>query len=168
MVGDHPTAGELLDAHYGEGTAERRETVSAHAAGCPECQATLHELEWLDRSLDAAPEQTPPPGGLDAVLERVSSSGGTTGRALGWLGPVAASVAGTGSVLGLAYAVVTLLVTRAQVTPLGAAEAASALSGLGLAVAWVTAAGSVVTLALAPVLLMESRSARRRAATSGG
>jgi len=164
MASDHPTPNALLGLHFGEQAEEETKAVAAHAAGCPECRTALEDLEWLEGSLAEIPEETPPPGGLERVLERVSQEAPRLGRRDGWLLPVVASLGGMAVAASVVYGAGTwILSCLAPLVP-GAARAPLAESGLVLAVLTLVGVASLVTLALAPPLLLESRTRRRRLA----
>jgi anti-sigma factor RsiW len=129
----HPAPGELLELHFGELAAERREAVSAHARYCAACRALLADVAWAEAVLPAAPEEGPPADGLQRVLARIEAVRPARERRQHWLrtvGPCAAAVL---------------------------AGAVTAHQGGPLALLALVAVGSILTLALAPVLILESQ-----------
>ena len=94
MATEHPTPNELLDHYFEEAPSARPKRVAEHASACPDCQGKLDELHLLDRLLSGVPDETPPAGGLESVLGRISGSHVATTKSPGWLAPLAASLAG--------------------------------------------------------------------------
>ncbi len=129
----HPAPGELLELHFGELPAERREAASAHVRECAACRALLADVAWAEAVLRAGPEDGPPADGLQRVLARIETVRPARERRRHWIrtvGPCAAAV----------------------LAGLVAAHQGGAFALLAL-----VALGSILTLALAPVLILESQ-----------
>jgi anti-sigma factor RsiW len=129
----HPAPGELLELHFGELPAERRDAASAHVGDCAACRALLAEVAWAEEVLRTGPDEGPPADGLQRVLARIESMRPARERRQHWLrtvGPCAAAVL---------------------------AGAAAAHQGGPVALLAFLAVGSILTLALAPVLILESQ-----------
>ena len=129
----HPVPGELLELHFGELPADRRDAADAHVRDCAACRALLADVAWAESAMAAGPEETPPADGLQRVLARIETVRPARERRSHWLrtaGPCAAAVL-AGSVA----------------IQMGGALAALAFFALG----------SIVTLAIAPVLILESQ-----------
>jgi hypothetical protein len=129
----HPLPGEILELHFDEMDAGRREACEAHARGCASCRSLLADLEWVERSLQAGPSDAPPSDGLARVLARVETVRPARERRAHALR----------AALPCAAALAAFFLAAHQ----GGIAAALALFALG----------SVVTLALAPVLILESQ-----------
>jgi hypothetical protein len=127
----HPTAGELLELHFGEMDGARRDSLAAHARGCAACRALLADLSWAERALEEAGEPSPPADGLERVLARIAAMRPVRRRRTEGLRAAVPSAAG--------------LLAGALVLQHG---------GIGAALAFF-AVGSLVTLALAPMLILE-------------
>jgi hypothetical protein len=129
----HPSPGELLELHFGELPAPRRDEAAAHVRDCASCRAFLADVAWAERALLAGPDEAPPADGLARVLARIDTLRPARQTRTHWL--------------------------RAA-TPSAAAALAGAFAvhqgGVVAALAFF-AVGSVVTLALAPVLILESQ-----------
>jgi predicted anti-sigma-YlaC factor YlaD len=129
----HPAAGELLELHFGEEDAARRDAVAAHARDCADCRALLADVAWVERALATGPEDAPPADGLQRVLARIETVRPARERQSRWLRTAApCAVAIVGGLLAVHQ---------------GGFVAALALFGVG----------SIVTLSLAPVLILESQ-----------
>jgi anti-sigma factor RsiW len=161
MTPEHPSPTELLDLHFDELRGARRNRLATHVSECPRCRETLSDLEWVESSLAALPEEEPPADGLERVLDRVAGERPAADRPSGWLAPVAASLAGVGGGVGVIYAAGARLLTLPMVAQIPLLEPVKALSSFGLAALVFFGIGSFVTLALAPALMMESRSHSR-------
>jgi hypothetical protein len=129
----HPLPGEILELHFDEMDAGRREACEAHARGCASCRSLLADLEWVERSPQAGPSDAPPSDGLARVLARVETVRPAQERRAHALR----------AALPCAAALAAFFLAAHQ----GGITAALALLALG----------SVVTLALAPVLILESQ-----------
>jgi hypothetical protein len=162
MTGEHPTPGELLDLHFGEARGRQGSRTAAHVAACPRCREEIASVEWVERSLAALPEEAPPADGLERVMSHVGGEGRARGRGPGWLGPMAAGVAGLGGSAAVIYGLGAWLLALPPFAQWCVLEPARIASGFGLAALAFFAVGSFVTLALAPALLMEAQ-ARTRA-----
>jgi hypothetical protein len=129
----HATSGDLLELHFGELPALRRDALAAHVRGCAPCRSVLDDVGWAEGALLAAGSGEPPADGLERVLARIDAVRPVRERPRHWL--------------------------RA-VTPSAAAAAAGALAvhhgGIVAALAFF-AGGSILTLAIAPVLILESQ-----------
>jgi len=161
MTSPHSTPSELLDLHFGEGTDGRQAGTAAHVAVCPRCREELANVEWVERSLAALPEEEPPADGLDRVMGRVGRERLARERGAGWLAPLAASLGGVAGGVAIIYAVGAWLLGLPELTEWPMIESARALSGFGLATLAFFTAGSFATLALAPALLIEAQSRAR-------
>jgi anti-sigma factor RsiW len=129
----HPTAGEIVELHFGELPADRRDAAAAHVRDCAACRALLADVAWAESALLAEPDAAPPADGLERVLARIETVRPARERREHWLrtaAPCAAAVLAGG-------------VAAHQ----GGVVAALAFFALG----------SIVTLALAPVLILESQ-----------
>ncbi len=129
----HPAPGELLELHFGELPAERREAASAHVRDCAACRALLADVAWAETVFRTRPEEGPPADGLQRVLARVEAVRPVRGRRQHWLRAVAPCAA---AVL---------------------AGGVAAHQGGAIALLALMAVGSILTLALAPVLILESQ-----------
>jgi anti-sigma factor RsiW len=129
----HPAPGELLERHFGERPADRRDAVDAHVRDCAACRALLADVEWVERALAAGPDEAPPADGLERVLARIETVRPARERRRGWLRAALPSAAA--------------LVAGSVAVHLGGVVAALAFFVLG----------SIVTLSLAPVLILESQ-----------
>ena len=156
----HPGPGELIDAASGELRGAARERVDRHLEGCPRCRATAVGLAWLERTLAAAPEESPPSGGLARLLDEVERTPQASRRGQGWAAPVAASLAGVAAGAGLIWAAGVWLMGSPLLGGIPLPEPLGAAPGFGLAAVAFFGIGSFATLALAPVLLLESRWSR--------
>jgi len=129
----HPAPGELLELHFGELAAERRDAASAHVQECVACRALLADVTWAEAVLLAGPEESPPADGLERVLARIEAVRPARERRQHWLrtlAPCAAAVLAGG---------------------------VAAHQGGAVALLAFLAVGSILTLALAPVLILESQ-----------
>jgi anti-sigma factor RsiW len=129
----HLAPGELLELHFGELPAERRDAATAHAQHCAACRTLLADVAWAESVLLAGPEEDPPADGLQRVLARIEAVRPARERRQHWLrtvGPCAAAVL---------------------------AGAVAAHQGGAVALLALVAVGSILTLALAPVLILESQ-----------
>jgi anti-sigma factor RsiW len=129
----HPAPGDLLELHFGELPADRRDAASAHVRACAACRALLDDVAWAERALLDGPDDTPPADGLERVLARIEAVRPARERRDGWLRTVA---------------------------PCAAAVLAGGVAvhqGGALAFLAFLAVGSILTLALAPVLILESQ-----------
>ncbi len=129
----HPAPGELLELHFGELAAERRDAASAHLQACAACRALLADVAWAESVLLAGPEESPPPDGLQRVLARIEAVRPARERREHWLRTAAPCAAA-----------------------LLAGGVAAHQGGLVALLAFL-AVGSILTLALAPVLILESQ-----------
>lgn len=129
----HPTAGELLELHFGEVEGTRRDAFVAHVAHCAACRALLADVEWVEAALDSEGEPIPPADGLERVLARIETAPPAARPRAGWLRAALPSAAG-------------LVVGAAAVHAWGPLAAFAFF-----------AVGSMVTLALAPMLILESQ-----------
>jgi anti-sigma factor RsiW len=129
----HPAPGELLDLHFGELAADRRDLVSAHLPGCAACRALLADVAWAESVLRAGPEESPPADGLQRVLTRIEAVRPARERRQHWFRTVAPCAA---AVL---------------------AGGVAAHQGGVVALLAFLAVGSILTLAIAPVLILESQ-----------
>lgn len=129
----HPTAGELIELHFGELDEARGRSLRAHAGGCPACSAFLADLQWVEQALGAGPGDAPPPDGLERVLARIGTVRPARERRAHWLRAAAPCAAA--------------LLAGSVAVQQGGAVAALAFFALG----------SIVTLAIAPVLILESQ-----------
>jgi hypothetical protein len=129
----HPTAGELVELHFGELLGERRESCAAHVRDCASCHGTLADLEWVERALVAGPQDAPPADGLVRVLSRIETVRPARER----------RAQGLRAALPCAAAVAGFFLAAHQ-------------GGVVAALAFF-AVGAVVTLSLAPVLILESQ-----------
>ncbi len=129
----HLATGELLELHFGELPAERRDAASAHVHDCAACRALLADVAWAESVLVAGLQEDPPADGLQRVLARIEAVRPARERRQYWLrtvGPCAAAVL---------------------------AGAVAAHQGGPVALLALVAVGSILTLALAPVLILESQ-----------
>jgi hypothetical protein len=129
----HPAPGELLELHFGELAAERRDAASAHVRDCAACRALLADVAWAESVLLAGPEESPPADGLQRVLAHIEAVQPARERRQHWFRTVA---------------------------PCAAAVLAGGLAahqGGAVALLAFLAVGSILTLALAPVLILESQ-----------
>jgi hypothetical protein len=129
----HPSRGELLELHFGELPADRRDTAAAHARDCAACRAFLADVAWAESALLAGPDATPPADGLERVRSRIEVARPAHERREHWLRTVA---------------------------PCAAAFLAGGLAlqqGGAVALIAFLAVGSLLTLAVAPVLILESQ-----------
>jgi anti-sigma factor RsiW len=129
----HPAPGELLELHFGELRADRRDAVSAHVGGCAACRTLLADLAWAESALLALPDDAPPADGLVRVLARIEAVRPARERRSGWLRAALPSAAA--------------LLAGSVAVHQGGIVAALAFFVLG----------SIVTLSLAPVLILESQ-----------
>jgi anti-sigma factor RsiW len=129
----HPAPGELLELHFGELPADRRDAAAAHVRDCAACRALLADVEWAERALVAGPDEAPPADGLERVLARIEAVRPALERRSGWLRAALPSAAA--------------LVAGSVAVHQGGVVAALAFFALG----------SIVTLSLAPVLILESQ-----------
>ena len=129
----HVAPGELLELHFGELTADRRDAADAHVRDCAACRALVADVEWAERALATGPEDAPPADGLQRVLARVEAVRPARERRKGWLRATFPSAAA--------------LLAGSVAVHQGGIVAALAFFALG----------SIVTLALAPVLILESQ-----------
>ena len=129
----HPAPGELLELHFGELPADRRDAAAAHVRDCAACRALLADVAWAETVLLAGPDAAPPADGLERVLARIAAVRPARERRSGWL--------------------------RATLPSLAALLAGSVAFHQGGVVAALAffALGSIVTLSLAPVLILESQ-----------
>ncbi len=129
----HPAPGELLELHFGELPAERREAASVHLRECAACRTLLADVAWAEGLLRTGSDETPPPDGLQRVLARIEAVRPARERRRHWLrtlAPCAAAVLAGG---------------------------VAAHQGGAIALLALMAVGSILTLALAPVLILESQ-----------
>lgn len=161
MSAEHPTPADLLDLHFGEAEGARRARIASHVKECPGCYETLADLEWVESSLAAVPEEEPPANGLERVMERVARERRAAPRPNGWLIPMAASLAGVAAGAAAIYAAGARILASVPASPTPLLEPARVVSGFGLAALVFFGIGSFVTLALAPVLMMELQSHKR-------
>jgi anti-sigma factor RsiW len=129
----HPAPGELLELHFGEFPADRRDAAAAHVRDCAACRALLADVAWAERALATGPEDAPPADGLERVLARIEAVRPARERRSGWLRAALPSAAA-----------------------LLAGSVAVHQGGVVAALAFF-AVGSIVTLSLAPVLILESQ-----------
>jgi anti-sigma factor RsiW len=129
----HQAPGELLELHFGELPADRRDAAAAHVRDCAACRALLADVEWAERALATGPEDAPPADGLERVLARIEAVRPARERRSGWLRAALPSAAA-----------------------LLAGSVAVHQGGVVAALAFF-AVGSIVTLSLAPVLILESQ-----------
>jgi hypothetical protein len=129
----HPAPGELLELHFGELAAGRRDAASAHVRDCAACRALLADVAWAESVLLAGQEESPPADGLQRVLARIEAVQPARERRQHWLRTVAPCAA---AVL---------------------AGGVAAHQGGAFALLAFLAVGSILTLALAPVLILESQ-----------
>ena len=129
----HPAPSELLELHFGELGASRRDALTSHVRECRACRSVLADVEWAEGALADWPSDTPPADGLERVRARIDAVRPARERRAHWLrtaAPCAAAVLAGG-------------VAAHQ----GGVVAALAFFALG----------SVLTLAIAPVLILESQ-----------
>ena len=129
----HPSPGELLEMHFGELPADRRDAVASHTRDCAACRTLLADVAWVETTLLAGPEAMPPADGLERVLSRIEGARPARERREHWLRTVA---------------------------PCAAAFLAGGLAlqqGGAVALIAFLAVGSILTLAVAPVLILESQ-----------
>jgi len=129
----HPSPAELLDLHFGEIPADRRDAAAAHVLDCAACRASLADVEWAERALATGSEDSPPADGLERVLARIEAVRPARERRRGWLRATLPSAAA--------------LLAGSVAVHQGGIVAALAFFALG----------SIVTLSLAPVLILESQ-----------
>jgi anti-sigma factor RsiW len=129
----HPAPGELLELHFGELEADRRDAAAAHVRDCAACRALLADVGWAEGALLAGPDDTPPADGLVRVLARIESVRPARERRSGWLRAALPSAAA--------------LLAGSVAVHQGGIVAALAFFALG----------SIVTLSFAPVLILESQ-----------
>jgi len=129
----HPTAGEIVEMHFGELPGARRAACEAHVRDCAPCRARLADVEWAERALLAGPEDAPPADGLPRVLARIEAVRPARERRSHWLRTVVPCAAA-----------------------LFAGFVAVHQGGVVAALTFF-AVGSIVTLAIAPVLILESQ-----------
>lgn len=129
----HPSSGELIELHFGELEADRRDAAAAHVRDCAACRALLADVAWAEGALLGGADDTPPADGLERVLSRIEAVRPARERRSGWLR------AALPSALALL-----------------AGSVAVHQGGVVAAVAFF-ALGSIVTLSLAPVLILESQ-----------
>ena len=129
----HPSAGELLEFHFGEKDAHRSDALGEHVRGCTPCRGVLADVEGAERMLGAGPDASPPTDGLARVLARIETVRPAREQRAHWLRAAA---------------------------PSAAAALAGALAvhqgGFGAALAFF-GVGAILTLAIAPVLILESQ-----------
>lgn len=152
----HPSAGALLELHFGELSPREREALAAHVAGCQACTAFLAEAHGLERALGRGPDEAPPPDGLERVLARVAVVAPVRRRRAEW------ALAVLPSATALAVGAWAVRAGGERITTLGVLPGAALgplspeLLGLSLAALGLVVVGAIVTLALAPVLILES------------
>jgi anti-sigma factor RsiW len=129
----HLAPGELLELHFGELEAERRDAAAAHSHDCAACRALVADVAWAESALLAGPDVAPPADGLERVLARIEAVRPARERRDHWLRTVAPCAAA-------------LLAGGVAVHQGGAVALLAFL-----------AVGSILTLALAPVLILESQ-----------
>jgi anti-sigma factor RsiW len=129
----HPSAGEIVELHFGELPADRREAAAAHVRDCAVCHALLADVAWAESALLAEPDAAPPADGLERVLARIEAVRPARERRSGWLQAALPSAAA--------------LLAGSVTAHLGGIVAALVFFALG----------SIVTLSLAPVLILESQ-----------
>jgi len=129
----HPTAGEIVELHFGELPADRREAAAAHVRDCAVCHALLADVAWAESALLAESDAAPPADGLERVLARIEAVRPARERRDHWLRTVAPCAAA--------------LLAGGVAVHQGGAVALLAFLALG----------SILTLALAPVLILESQ-----------
>ena len=129
----HPSAGELLELHFGETGARLRDAQGEHVRGCATCRGVLGDLVWAERTLGTVPDAAPPADGLARVLARIETVRPARVQRAHWLGAAAPC---TAAVLAGALAVYQ-------------SGAVAALAFFGV--------GAILTLAIAPVLILESQ-----------
>ena len=129
----HPAPGELLELHFGELEAERRDAATVHLRDCAACRALLADVAWAESALLAGPDAAPPADGLERVLARIEAVRPARERRSGWLRAALPSAAA--------------LLAGSVAVHQGGIVAALAFFALG----------SLVTLAIAPVLILESQ-----------
>jgi anti-sigma factor RsiW len=145
MTPEHASPTELLDLHFDELRGARRNRIATHVSGCARCRETVSDLEWVESSLAALPEEEPPADGLERVLGRAGGERPATARPNGWLAPVAASLAGVGGGAGVIYAAGARLLTLPMVAEMPLLEPLKALSSFGLAALVFFSIGSFLT-----------------------
>ena len=129
----HPSSGELIELHFGELEADRRDAAATHLGDCAACRALLADVTWAESVLLAGADDTPPADGLERVLARIEAVRPARERRDHWLRTVAPCAA---ALLGGGVAV---------------------HQGGAIALLAFLAVGSILTLALAPVLILESQ-----------
>ena len=129
----HPSSGELIELHFGELEADRRDALSTHVRHCAACRALLADVAWAEGALLGGADEAPPTDGLERVLARIEAVRPARERRTGWLR------AALPSALALL-----------------AGSVAVHQGGVVAAVAFF-AVGSIVTLSFAPVLILESQ-----------
>jgi hypothetical protein len=129
----HATSGELLELHFGELPAPRRDALAAHVRGCAGCRSVLDDLTWTEEALLAVPDGEPPADGLERVLVRIGAVRPVRERPRPWLRAFAPSAA-------------------AALAGVLAAHHGGIVAALAF-----FAGGSILTLAIAPVLILESQ-----------
>ena len=129
----HPSSGELIELHFGELEADRRDALSTHVRACAACRALLADVAWAEGALLGGADEAPPTDGLERVLARIEAVRPAREGRTGWLR------AALPSALALL-----------------AGSVAVHQGGVVAAVAFF-AVGSIVTLSFAPVLILESQ-----------
>jgi len=129
----HPSPGELLEMHFGELPADRRDAVASHTRDCAACRTLLADVAWVETALLAVPELTPPADGLERVLTRIEAVRPAHERREHWLR------------------------TAAPCTAAFLAAGLAVQQGGLVALIGFLAVGSILTLAVAPVLILESQ-----------
>jgi len=129
----HPTAGEIVEMHFGELPGARRAACEAHVRDCAACGATLADLQRVEQALLVGPEDAPPADGLLRVLARIETVRPARER----------RSQGLRAALPCAAALAAFFLAAHQ-------------GGVVAALAFF-AVGAVVTLSLAPVLILESQ-----------
>jgi hypothetical protein len=129
----HPGSGELIELHFGELEADRRDALSTHVRDCAACRALLADVAWAEGALLGGADDGPPTDGLERVLARVEAVRPARERRTGWL-----------------------RATLPSALALLAGSVAFHQGGVVAAVAFF-AVGSIVTLSFAPVLILESQ-----------
>ena len=152
----HPSPAALLEVRFAEKTGVEAEAVAAHARQCTACAAFLDEVRRLERALAPAPDEEPPPDGLERVLARVASARPVRARRSEWaraVFPSAAAVLAGGWTIraGADWLAASGLVPGPLAGSLAGEVVSLSLSTLG-----VVSLGALVTLAFAPVLILES------------
>lgn len=151
-----PSAGALVELHFGEAPTHEAAGLAAHLLECAACAGLVRELGGLERALASGPDEAPPRDGLERVLSRVAHVRPVRARRSEWLFAVIPSAAALAAGAWAVRAGGERLTTLGLVPTAAAGPVSAELLGLSLAALGLVVLGALVTLALAPVLILES------------